>query len=145
MSRKVVTAVLFTAAAAVAVAGLTAARSRLLAWGGAEASYQRIDAPRLHAMLDRMLDKRDFQLINVHVPYAGEIEQTDALVPYTKVGAQAPRLWPDKRTKLVVYCQTGRMSAIAAEALVRLGYQNVLELEGGMVAWQRAGYPLVRR
>lgn len=36
------------------------------------------------------------------------------------------------------------MSAIAAEALVRLGYRNVVDLEGGMVAWQRAGYPLVK-
>jgi rhodanese-related sulfurtransferase len=37
------------------------------------------------------------------------------------------------------------MSAIAAEALIRLGYTRVFNLDGGMVAWQRVGYPLRRR
>ena len=142
MSRRVIIAVLF--AVAVVAAGLTA-RSRWLSPGGAQATYQRIDPARLHARLDRMSNPKEFQLINVHVPYAGEIERTDAFVPYTEITAQAPRRWPDRRAKLVVYCQTGRMSAIAAEALVRLGYRDVLELEGGMAAWQRAGFALTRR
>ena len=34
------------------------------------------------------------------------------------------------------------MSGIAADTLVRLGYTNVSHLEGGMVAWKKAGYPL---
>lgn len=37
------------------------------------------------------------------------------------------------------------MSAIAAEALVGLGYSNVWELNGGFNAWRAAGYPLVVR
>lgn len=36
------------------------------------------------------------------------------------------------------------MSDIAARTLVTLGFRNVWEVDGGMVAWGRAGYPLVR-
>jgi rhodanese-related sulfurtransferase len=34
------------------------------------------------------------------------------------------------------------MSSIAARALVKLGFTNVWNLDGGMIAWQEAGYPL---
>jgi len=43
---------------------------------------------------------------------------------------------------VVLYCRSGRMSAIAARRLVRLGYRDVWELAGGMDAWQRQGLPL---
>lgn len=92
-----------------------------------------------------MLQQKDFTLVNVHIPYAGEIRSTDAFIPYTDAGAKVPRLLADRRAKIVLYCQTGRMSEIAAKALVRLGYTNVLNLAGGMVAWQQAGYPLIMR
>jgi len=36
------------------------------------------------------------------------------------------------------------MSVIAAKALVELGYTNVWNLDGGMIAWYEAGYPLLR-
>ncbi len=78
-------------------------------------------------------------------PYAGEIRGTDAFIPYTDAGTKVPRIRRDRRAKIVLYCQTGRMSEIAAEALVHLGYTNVLNLAGGMVAWRQAGYPLLVR
>ena len=37
------------------------------------------------------------------------------------------------------------MSAIAAETLVRLGYTNVWNMEGGMIAWETLGLPLTTR
>jgi rhodanese-related sulfurtransferase len=37
------------------------------------------------------------------------------------------------------------MSAIAARALVKHGYTDVWNLDGGMIAWERAGYPLLRK
>ena len=82
--------------------------------------------------------------MNVHVPYAGEIDGTDLFIPSEVVEARAGQL-PDKGAQVLLYCQTGRMSAIAAETLVGLGYTNVVELGGGMEAWEAAGYPLEQR
>jgi rhodanese-related sulfurtransferase len=43
---------------------------------------------------------------------------------------------------IAVYCRSGTMSAEAARTLVRLGYTDVWDLGGGMLAWEKAGFPL---
>jgi phage shock protein E len=95
------------------------------------------------AVLARMLARQDVTLINVHVPYQGEIEGTDLFVPFDRVGAHADRLPADRSARLVVYCLSGRMSTLAVGELVARGYTDVWHLAGGMIAWGRAGYPLV--
>ena len=49
---------------------------------------------------------------------------------------------PDKEAQLVLYCGGGFRSALAAEALQKMGYSNVLSLEGGFRAWLQAGLPV---
>jgi rhodanese-related sulfurtransferase len=51
---------------------------------------------------------------------------------------------PDKNTKLVLYCGGGFRSALAADALQKMGYQNAISLDGGWRAWQQAGLPVER-
>jgi rhodanese-related sulfurtransferase len=97
------------------------------------------------AALAEMLKQKDFPLINVHIPYEGEINSTDLFVPFSEVEANVRKLPADKSAKLVVYCRSGRMSAIAARTLVKLGYTNVRNLDGGMIAWKETGYPLLER
>ena len=48
-----------------------------------------------------------------------------------------------KRFTVAVYCRSGRRSKAAATALVKQGYK-VIELEGGIMAWQKAGKPVVK-
>jgi len=103
------------------------------------ASYTDINA----AQLNEMLQAKDFTLINVHIPYEGELPQTDDLIPYNEIEANADRLPADKGAKIVVYCRSGSMSAVAARTLVDMGYTNVYNLTAGMKEWQAAGYELL--
>jgi rhodanese-related sulfurtransferase len=120
-----------------AVQGPTAEMgTRVPVAGGA---YTNVTAPALKEMLER----KDFFFVNVHIPYEGEIARTDAFVPYDKVGQQLHLLPPKKNAKVVLYCMSDRMSTIAAETLVRLGYTNVWNLKGGMADWRQRGYPLL--
>ena len=48
----------------------------------------------------------------------------------------------DPHTPIVLYCRGGFRSAIAAEALQRMGYKNVISLHSGFSAWLNAGYPI---
>jgi rhodanese-related sulfurtransferase len=49
---------------------------------------------------------------------------------------------PDKGTKMVLYCGGGFRSALAADNLQKMGYRNVISLDGGWRAWQEAGLPV---
>ncbi len=97
------------------------------------------------AELRQMLAKKDFLLINTHIPFEGDIGETDRSIPYDQIGDRAAKLLPDKDAKIVLYCRSGTMSTEAAQTLVRLGYPAVYELDGGMIAWERASLPLEGR
>lgn len=94
--------------------------------------------------LASMLKQKDFALLNVKVPYSGEIAGTDLYIPYTDVKARAQDLPADKTAKIVVYCRSGHESAIAAQSLVDLGYTNIDNLDGGMTAWTASGGQLIQ-
>lgn len=93
----------------------------------------------------KMMDRKDFILINVHVPYYGEIAQTDLLVPYDAIEQHIEDLPKDKDAKIVVYCMMGPMGDIAAEKLANMGYTRVSNFQGGMMAWTQAGGHLQRQ
>jgi rhodanese-related sulfurtransferase len=103
-------------------------------------SYTDVSAAELQAMLAN----KDFTFVNVHIPFEGDIANTDLSIPYNEIDQNLGQLPADKSAKIVLYCRSGRMSGIAAETLVGLGYTNVWNLDGGMVAWEQAGLPLKR-
>jgi len=51
---------------------------------------------------------------------------------------------PDKGARILLYCGGGFRSALAADALQKMGYTNVISLDGGWRAWQQAGLPVER-
>ena len=95
--------------------------------------------------LNNMLAEKDFVFVNVHIPFEGDIAATDLSIPFDEITdpdnlAQLPA---DKNAKIVLYCRSGRMSEIAANGLVALGYTNVWNLDGGMIEWERQGFEII--
>ena len=105
--------------------------------GGA---YTSVNANELNAMLKN----KDFVFINVHIPFEGNIAGTDLSIAYDQITdpVNLAQLPVDKNAKIVLYCRSGRMSEIAAEALVSQGYTNIWDLAGGMVEWEQAGFDI---
>ena len=91
-----------------------------------------------------LLDERGYIFLDVrtakefkmgHIPRAVHIER--GLLEF-KINNQVP----DKNAQIVVYCKVGGRGSLAAHTLVRMGYKNVINIEGGWVPWEKAGYPV---
>lgn len=64
---------------------------------------------------------------------AGYIEGA-ILIPDTEVEERAPKEFPDKDKPILIYCRSGRRSALAANVLAALGYEEVYDF-GGIIDW----------
>ncbi|MEP2165863.1 MAG: rhodanese-like domain-containing protein [Nisaea sp.] len=95
------------------------------------------------AKLASMMQNKDFLLVDVHVPYEGEIDGTDKHIVFYEIADNLDKLPSDKSARIVLYCRSGRMSEIAAAELAGLGYTRVSHLAGGMIAWEKAGNAVV--
>jgi len=51
---------------------------------------------------------------------------------------------PDEKTPMILYCGGGFRSAMAAENLQKMGYTNVLSMDGGVREWREKKYPMTR-
>jgi rhodanese-related sulfurtransferase len=51
---------------------------------------------------------------------------------------------PAKTTPMVLYCGGGYRSALAAESLQKMGYTNVMSMDGGWRGWTNAGFPTMK-
>jgi rhodanese-related sulfurtransferase len=51
---------------------------------------------------------------------------------------------PALDTEMILYCGGGFRSAMAADNLQKMGYTNVISMDGGIRGWREKGYPLVR-
>ncbi len=51
---------------------------------------------------------------------------------------------PDPNTLMILYCGGGFRSALAADNLQKMGYKNVISMDGGIREWREKNYPLTR-
>ena len=51
---------------------------------------------------------------------------------------------PDKNATLVLYCGGGFRSALAGDNLQKMGYRNVISMDGGWRGWTEANFPIAK-
>lgn len=133
-------------------AAAAATTSMLSACGGSDGSSEpvatvsvaadSVDLIGPSAFADYIDDNPDVPVVNVHIPYEGHIDGTDSFIAFDSI-LQSDELPSDMTAPIALYCRSGNMSAQAASDLADAGYTNVIDLDGGMNAWDAAGYALV--
>jgi rhodanese-related sulfurtransferase len=92
-------------------------------------------------------DKKGFFLVDVRSPEehaGGYIPGTDLNIDFREIKTRHREIGAKPDEHVVVYCQSGHRSNIAAETLADLGYRFVYNVDGSMNAWAEAGYPIER-
>lgn len=89
-----------------------------------------------------LLEAGDRVLLNVFDDVIPQIAGTDAQLPWTDVPAIEEYLGHDLCADLAIYCRRGVRSTGVCATLAEHGYRFVRVLEGGIEAWQAAGYPV---
>jgi len=87
----------------------------------------------------------DLVLLDIREPHEhAEVHlEGDVLVPPVEVAERIDELAPDTSQRLILYCRSGARSARAANLLKeQFGYDNVANVDGGILAWQEAGLPV---
>ncbi len=84
-----------------------------------------------------MMDNEDVIVLDVRTQEEydeGHIKDA-LLIPDTELANYAEELLPDKEAKILVYCRSGRRSALSCDVLAELGYKNVYDF-GGILDWK---------
>src|SRR5437667_8213681 len=116
--------------------------------GPASASHVRqISVKEVQAALDKAPSLREtgFFLVDVRSVEehnTGAIPGTDVNIEFREIAKRHKEIGAAFGDHIVVYCQSGKRSNIAADTLTELGYKNVYNIRGSVNAWLQAGYPL---
>jgi rhodanese-related sulfurtransferase len=94
--------------------------------------------------VEELLQDDGVFILQAHTPYQGELNGTDLILEdWQNIASYQDQLPKDKSTPILVYCRSGRMSAISAKQLEDLGYETIYDFEGGMKAWEASGRKLI--
>jgi rhodanese-related sulfurtransferase len=97
----------------------------------------------IKAMLDR---KEKFTLVDVREESEYAADHLPRAIHLGKgvIERDIETRVPDLDTPLVLYCGGGFRSALAADNLQKMGYRNVLSMDGGIRGWREKNFPLTR-
>lgn len=111
--------------------------SELLRLKGAASSLSAASATLLYNRQDALfIDIRaEAEFRKAHLPGAMH-------VPAAELEQRLSKLEKHKQRPIIVYCDTGLRSGAVAAKLKKLGFAQVHQLQGGLAAWQNAGFPL---
>jgi phage shock protein E len=116
--------------------------------GSAHHSYL-LTVQQLQAGLTKApsMAQKGFVLIDVRSPEehaGGFIPGTDLNIDFREIKTRHREIGVRMDEHIVVYCQSGHRSNIAAETLADVGYTHVYNVRGSMNAWVEAGFPISR-
>lgn len=81
----------------------------------------------------------DYVLLDVREGYErAEFNIGGIHIPLGELTASFDKLAAHMEAEIVVYCRSGKRSAMAAQLLTQAGFSNARNLEGGMLAWQNS-------
>jgi rhodanese-related sulfurtransferase len=102
----------------------------------------RVRETNVQAVKKRLDDGEKFHLVDVredsewangHLPEARHLSKG-------VIERDIENAIPDKNAEIVLYCGGGFRSALAADNLQKMGYKNVVSMDGGWRGWSEAGY-----
>lgn len=105
-------------------------------------SINKINMLNVHELHEKMQNNVNLCLIDVreqeewdemHIPQA-------LLIPKDQITARIQATVTDKTLPIYLLCKGGVRSLYAAQHLIDLGYQEVYSVDGGLIAWLKAGY-----
>ncbi len=115
----------------------------------AEESQQKtvkIGVAEAHKLIEKNRENSDFVIIDIRTPQEfsdGHIENAINIDFYSRDFRQKLSEL-DKNKTYLVYCRTGVRSKLAMPVFINLGFKEVYEMDGGIVAWIEAGYEVVK-
>ena len=126
--------------------GLLAFFCKVLATSCSDAD--RMDIPVVSVQqLDQMIsDGKDVLVIDVRTQpeyVQSRPEFITRQIPYDSLEYRMDELPSDTTSEIYFFCRSGRRSGIATLYLRSKGYVNSFNVEGGIIAWQEAGFPVV--
>lgn len=95
---------------------------------------KRLDAGEKIVLVDT---REDSEWARGHIP--GAIHLSKGIIE-----RDIEKTVPDKDATVVLYCGGGFRSALAADNLQRMGYRNVISMDGGWRGWTEAGFPVIK-
>ena len=116
--------------------------------GPVSASHVRqLSVQEVKAAIDKApsLREKGFLLVDVRSVEehdTGAIPGTDLNIEFREMAKRHKEIGAGLDDHIVVYCQSGKRSNIAADTLTELGYRNVYNIRGSVNAWMQAGFPL---
>jgi len=98
------------------------------------ATKKRLDAGEKIVLIDT---REDSEWARGHIP--GAVHLSKGIIE-----RDIEKTVPDKDATVVLYCGGGFRSALAADNLQKMGYRNVISMDGGWRGWTEAGFPVIK-
>ena len=106
---------------------------------------KRLQETNVHVVKQRMDQGESFHLIDVREESEWQQSRLPNAIHLGKgvIERDIEKIIPDKNSEIVLYCGGGFRSALAADNIQKMGYTNVISMDGGFRGWAEAGYPVL--